>query len=633
MLAAPYWCKRVAEAHIAVRLVSLLYLACDGASQRVPCHSSSYSWSNCSISATHPACERIATRTLTATLDSSRDSGAPCPAEVTVPCFDGPCLPPVLFHVPKNTSSSASVLYTVATCGVLIERSDNSNGGMLIDATGDGSADDVMMFNSGDANEVFVNGGSGVYSRLTNSVLVERSDNSYSGMLIDATGDGSADDIMVFNSGDANEVFVNGGSGVYSRLTNSVLVERTGRSYGGMLVDATGDGSADDIMVFKRSAANEVFVNGGSGVFSRLTNSVLVERSDNSNGGMLIDATGDGSADDIMVFHFNANEVFVNGGSGVYSRLTNSVLVERLDHWSYGGMLIDATGDGSADDIMVFNGLRNYQANEVFVNGGSGVFSRLTNSALVERTDESHDGMLIDATGDGSADDIMVFNSGDANEVFVNGGSGVYSRLTNSVLVERSDESHSGMLVDATGDGSADDIMVFNIGSTNEMLVNGCSRVHSRLTNSVLVERSDRSYGGMLIDATGDGSVDDIMILNFSPSLNNDATVVLVNGGSGGYSRLLDGVLAQWMGRPTSGMLIDAMGDGSADDIMVFSIGDANEVFVNGGSGVYSRLTNSVLVERLDRASYGGMLIDATGDGSADDIIVFNSGDANEVFV
>eukprot|EP01043_Picozoa_sp_COSAG02_P131302 COSAG02_NODE_69115_length_200_cov_28.702970_1_plen_66_part_11 len=66
-----------------------------------------------------------------------------------------------------------------------------------------------------------------------------------------------------------------------------------------------------------------------------------------------------------MVFNSGANEVLVNGGRGGYSRLTDSVLVERSDV-SYGGMLIDATGDGSADDIMVFN----YHANEVLVNGG-----------------------------------------------------------------------------------------------------------------------------------------------------------------------------------------------------------------------------------------------------------------------
>ena len=47
------------------------------------------------------------------------------------------------------------------------------------------------------------------------------------------------------------------------------------------------------------------------------------------------------------------------------------------------------------------------------------LFSPLEGGSLVERTDYSQGGFLIDATGDGTADDVFVANNGQANEIAV----------------------------------------------------------------------------------------------------------------------------------------------------------------------------------------------------------------------
>ena len=46
---------------------------------------------------------------------------------------------------------------------------------------------------------------------------------------------------------------------------------------------------------------------------------------------------------------------------------------------------------------------------------GAGTFTVVTSGPLVARTDISKGGMLLDATGDGSADDVMVFHHGEPN--------------------------------------------------------------------------------------------------------------------------------------------------------------------------------------------------------------------------
>ena len=157
-------------------------------------------------------------------------------------------------------TSDVKLPLTKVDTGPLVARTDNSNGGMLFDATGDGSADDVMVFNAGEPNEVLVSDGAGTFTTMTSGPLVARTDNSMGGMLFDATGDGSADDVMVLNSDEANEVLVSDGAGTFTAMTSGPLVACSGSASGGILFDATGDGSADDVMVFNQGEANEVLV-------------------------------------------------------------------------------------------------------------------------------------------------------------------------------------------------------------------------------------------------------------------------------------------------------------------------------------------------------------------------------------
>eukprot|EP01043_Picozoa_sp_COSAG02_P012721 COSAG02_NODE_495_length_21151_cov_31.954256_22_plen_209_part_01 len=178
-----------------------------------------------------------------------------------------------LFDLPEGTQTQTVPLtfFVALRDGPLVERTDRSRGGFLIDATGDGTADDVFVANVNQANEVLLHDGAGGYSRLTSGPLVERTDNSRGGFLFDATGDGTADDVFVVNYNQANEVLLHDGAGGYSRLTSGPLVERTDNSQGGFLIDATGDGTADDVFVANGNQANEVLLHDGAGGYSRLT--------------------------------------------------------------------------------------------------------------------------------------------------------------------------------------------------------------------------------------------------------------------------------------------------------------------------------------------------------------------------
>eukprot|EP01051_Picozoa_sp_SAG22_P006363 SAG22_NODE_413_length_10849_cov_6.078977_5_plen_130_part_00 len=70
-----------------------------------------------------------------------------------------------------------------------------------------------------------------------------------------------------------------------------------------------------------------------------------------------------------------------------YAEVATGPVVAAVSQ-SRGGILLDATGDGTADDLMVFNGFvnpnqANIDPNEVYLHSGGGTFTAMTEGALV----------------------------------------------------------------------------------------------------------------------------------------------------------------------------------------------------------------------------------------------------------
>ena len=65
---------------------------------------------------------------------------------------------PTVFSLPLDTVNHSAPLVSFSSIerGPLVERSDFSYGGFVFDATGDGTADDVFVANTAQANEVLV---------------------------------------------------------------------------------------------------------------------------------------------------------------------------------------------------------------------------------------------------------------------------------------------------------------------------------------------------------------------------------------------------------------------------------------------------------------------------------------------
>jgi hypothetical protein len=232
----------------------------------------------------------------------------------------------------------------------------------------------------------------------------------------DLDGDGDLDAVAGGYNEYPSRVFLNDGTGVYSDTGQSLGSEF---SLGISLGDLDGDGDLD---VFEGSYArpNRVWWNDGAGYF---TDSGQRLGDSNSFFAALGDLDGDG---DLDVFEPNVggepNRVYLNDGSGIFTDSGQELGEEQSASVALG----DLDGDGDLD-AFVANGAYWSEANTVWINDGTGVF---TDSGQLLGAGES----LIVALGDLDGDrdlDAFVTNlnepmGGEPDEVWINDGTGVF---------------------------------------------------------------------------------------------------------------------------------------------------------------------------------------------------------------
>ncbi len=261
----------------------------------------------------------------------------------------------------------------------------------------------------------------------------------------DLDGDGDLDTLVANGIDQANEVWLNDGMGVF---TNSNQSLGTISSLGMALGDLDRDGDLDAYIASAEiSRSDEIWFNNGGGVFTRSNRSLT-----SSSGGRLAlgDLDGDGDLDaflgGLQLGLGNANQVWLNDGTGVFTdshqRLGNSDTNDIA--------LGDLDGDGDLDAFAANGTLNQGQPNQVWLNDGKGVFDNpypdlgSTRSTAVA---------LGDLDGDGDLDAFITNHENQPNEVWLNIGSGLFSdsgqRLGNA-------DSWDVELGDMDGDGDLD---------------------------------------------------------------------------------------------------------------------------------------------------------------------------------
>ena len=189
----------------------------------------------------------------------------------------------------------------------------------------------------------------------------------------DVDGDGDAD-LVIANNG-ANTLLLNDGLGnfrsspTWGAQADSVVTKALA------LGDVNGDGTLDLILANRMrstgsawAGANQLLTNNGSGIF---VSGLFPGSSALTNALALGDVNGDGALD-LVLGNSGLDELFINNGSGTFSR--SLTFVGDSSSTTTAVCLGDVDGDGALDIVFGKNTADNIGGAEVLFGDGAGGF-------------------------------------------------------------------------------------------------------------------------------------------------------------------------------------------------------------------------------------------------------------------
>lgn len=376
----------------------------------------------------------------------------------------------------------------------------------------------------------------------------------------DLDGDGDIDALVGEDNGRGGSVRLNDGSGDFSSLT----VIGTYDTLAVALADLDRDGDLDGVLGVD-GAGNRILLNNGSGVLtdsgqslgSAVTRRVVVGDFDRDGDPDLAFANGSTAGD----------RVYFNDGAGVFTDSGQSL-------GSSNTQVIGAADFDEDGDLDLLSGYAiGGPSNQIWLNNGSGVFTA-GNTVLLTST-RSLD--IADLDGDGDLD--VFFSVNGQNQVALGDGSGSF---VDSGEFFGNNDHRDVKLADLDGDGDMDAATPKYADGDRQWINNG-SAVFSEFSRVLGVQTSTALALG---DLNGDGDLD-----FYSPgeTASHDRAWSMSLSGVYGPTVPTDGGAA--LGGTSASHGDTRVGDFDSDgdlDVFVGSLGSANSLWVNNGSGTFS---------------------------------------------
>lgn len=305
--------------------------------------------------------------------------------------------------------------------------------------------------------------------------------------------------------------------------------------------DLDNDGDSDYLLtgwITTGGAINKVYLNNGINSFLETTNPQLIGTYQGSTN--LFDIDGDLDKDAIIIGFSNTNseEIYVNNGSALFSRVRTSPFPG-----SYNGetVFFDIDGDTDEDIVTIGGSESSSMSNGVYLNDGFGEFEPFLNHGLpvfaksnMEVADLDNDGDL-DIICMGQSDFIPNVNN-NVTQVFLNDGLGFFSALPNAIpkiIVE------GGIAVgDIDNDGDLDLALTGTDQTTpgspvkySNVLFNNGSGIFTESSNIFgLLSHGDAEFS----DLDGDGDLD--LLYCGNQAFMDQRCKLYINNGTGIYS-------------------------------------------------------------------------------------------------
>ncbi|MCI0588292.1 MAG: VCBS repeat-containing protein [Planctomycetes bacterium] len=382
----------------------------------------------------------------------------------------------------------------------------------LGDLDGDGDLD-ALAANDEEQNRLYLNDGQGILVSGQATSFPPAVDSTAAVGVGDVDGDGDLD-AWAGNTdsfpGGQDRLFLNSGAGVFSDATTTNLPPVLDRTAAVALGDLDGDGDLDAYVgnsaTFGPSAGDRLYLNGGAGAFADVTATNLPAVLDFTWAVALGDVDGDGDLDALTgnapPFGADQSRLFLNGGTAIFSNVTATNL-PALSRDTRAVALGDVDGDGDIDAFLGNSGTGG-QAENLWLNGGTGVFADASATNLPPFADLTRAVGLGDVDGDGDLD-AFVGNEGQ-DRLYLNGGVGVFAAAPAGSLPVEVEVIQALALGDFDEDGDLDAFL--GRAGQNRLYLNGGSGTFSDVTAAdvpgFLLDTRSLAAG----DVDGDGDLD-----------------------------------------------------------------------------------------------------------------------------
>lgn len=363
----------------------------------------------------------------------------------------------------SSTPSGQTALTTPSTTlfsplqNSMANNTDSQQGVSWADLDNDGDEDYISPSLNTVAGQSTVpvfyeNTGGGQFKRRTLAVLQNENIASYRGACVsDLNNDGKLDMYFPRSTGNvvADFILINGGNWNFTKQAISQTA-RANSFRGASLADYDRDGLVDilttDTDADGTSATTPTVLlrntsSGGTVSFNQIMNAGTIIT--NSTAGRDIswaDFNNDGLQDAFVIStNFNGtipspnipNRLYKNNGDGTFTQVTgifdtDIFLRARTSSWG------DIDNDGDLD--LYVGSVQTTVADRLYRNNGDGTFTSLTSSAAAENGTATFGSAFGDIDNDGDLD-LIAINNGQANSIFINDGTGTFTKSTTNELI------------------------------------------------------------------------------------------------------------------------------------------------------------------------------------------------------
>jgi ASPIC and UnbV/FG-GAP-like repeat/Secretion system C-terminal sorting domain len=200
-------------------------------------------------------------------------------------------------------------------------------------------------------HHLYKNNGNKTFTRIFNSTITSETNRSTAPILADYDNDGLTDVFIPNGNDKPNSLFRNLGNFQFEKITAGAIATDSYNSVGACWGDYNNDGWQDLFVANASNQNNNLYENNGDGTFIKITSSVVVNDGGHSHGANFIDIENDGDLDLFVTNDEGPNFLYINDGTGNFSRVMDEAIATDLG-MTYGQAWADYNKDGVLD-VMI----------------------------------------------------------------------------------------------------------------------------------------------------------------------------------------------------------------------------------------------------------------------------------------